>query len=138
MEPKEIISSGILELYATGTASLQEIDLVQSFLVTFPEVADELSKIEGDLETYAMLFAVEPNVDIKEKIFEKINYENKNLNIAGVNGNVNNSSAKIVSFPSYLKFVSAAAVLLLVSSVALNVVQYNKNIDINKLKVMKN
>ena len=135
MEPKEIISSGILELYATGTASLQEIDLVQSFLVTFPEVADELSKIEGDLETYAMLFAVEPDVDIKEKIFEKINYENKNLNIAGVNGNVNNSSAKIVSFPSYLKFVSAAAVLLLVSSVALNVVQYNKNNDINKILI---
>lgn len=137
MEPKEIISSGILELYATGTASLQEIDLVQSYLVTFPEVAEELSKIEADLETYAMLFAVEPDVDIKEKIFEKINYESRNLNfnIAGVNGNLKSPTDKMVSLPYYMKFVSAAAIVVLVSSVALNIVQYNKNNDINKILI---
>ena len=96
MEPKEIISSGILELYATGTASLQEIDLVQSYLVKYPEVADELAKIESDLETYAKLFAVEPGADVKERIFEKINSESKIINIVDVNENLETPAAKIV------------------------------------------
>ena len=120
-------------MYATGIASVDEVELVQSYLEKYPEVAEELLRIEIDLETYANLFAVEPDSGIKEKIFANINNNNKDNKNAISNNFTNNSSAsKVVKLPSYFKFPAAAAVALLLGSVALNIVQYNRNSEVNK------
>ena len=133
MEPNEIILSGILELYATGTASLQEIELVHSYLEKYPLVAEALNNIENDLEIYANLFSVEPDAGIKEKIFSRIDvYNPENIKLSSADGiNLTEQASKIIQFPSYLKFASAAVGALLIGSVALNIVQYNKNSDVN-------
>lgn len=139
MEQNEIISSGILELYATGAASAKEVELVQSYILKYPEVAIELSKIEADLENYAQLFSVEPDAKIKGKIFTRLNLNNTDsTRIVAFDENNIGSNAKSFSLPPYLKFAAAAAAVLLFGSLALNIVQYNKNSEVNKNLLQSN
>ena len=73
MEPKDIISSGLLELYVTGIASEEEVRLVQQYTKLYPEVKAELAEIEAGMESYAQAFALEPDPSVKDKIFSRIN-----------------------------------------------------------------
>lgn len=141
MEAKEIISSGLLELYATGLASPQDASLVEKFVADSSEVADELSKIINSLEIYANSFAVQPDASVKDKIFTRINQvpNEKALIISGKfnqegenNLHKNGESAKVIKTYFVLKFVAAASIILLIGSIALNVLLYQKNSDSNK------
>ena len=49
MEINDIISSGLLELYAAGLASQEEAAQVLQWVRQYPEVADELAQIEASL-----------------------------------------------------------------------------------------
>lgn len=133
MKPTEIISSGILELYATGTASIEDIELVHAYIKKYPEIAFELSTIESDLEKYAHLFSIEPDPTIKEKIFDRINSNNTNgSKIVGFGKNNMQGSARHIRPTPYIRFSIAAAVALLIGSIALNIVQYNESGERNK------
>ncbi len=123
MDAQDIISSGILELYATGLASAEEVSQVQHYVSEYPEVAAELEQIEAGMESYARVFSLELSSNVKDKIFARINADEITAG-APVNGTP--SSAKVVNI-SYWKFAAAAAVVLLLGSIALNVLMYNKN-----------
>ena len=138
MEANEIISSGLLELYATGSASLQEIDLVQMYLKKYPEVAAELSLIEADLETYANLYSVEPDAKVKERIFARINNNFSGNSSVSLGDQFVDRTSKVIGMSSSLKFAVAAAVALLIGSVALNIVQYTKNSEVKKSLIQSN
>ena len=125
MEANDIILSGILELYATGSASAQEVGLVQKYAAQYPEVADELAKIETDMELYANAYALQPDASVKVKIFARINIE-ENIGIPLVAGKID-EPAKIIGVPAYWKYAAAAAIFLLLGSLAINVIEYNKN-----------
>lgn len=129
MDVKEIISSGLLELYATGSASAEEAKLVLQWAAQYPEVADELVQIETAMNEYAMSNAVEPIASVKEKIFAKIN-ENDSAKV--VEMSKAEPIAKVVPVYSRWKNLAAAAILLLIGSTALNLFLYNKTADINK------
>lgn len=139
MKLTEIISSGILELYATGAASIQEIELVHGYIKKYPEVASELSTIESDLEAYAHLFSVEPNSVIKEKIFDRISSNNTNgSKIVGFEKYSMEGPAKDIRQTPVIRFSIAAAVALLFGSIALNIVQYYKNGESDKKLLQTN
>lgn len=123
MESKEIILSGILELYATGLASQEEVNEVQLYLQQYPEVANELAQIEAGIELYAKTFSVQPNPLVKEKIFLRINKEST---VEKVFKLTDTSTAKIISTRPYWKFATAASVALLLGSIAINISMFNQ------------
>ena len=68
MNPKEYIQSGILELYVQGTASSQEMQEVECMSHIYPEIREELTRLEQSLEKYVDLYAVTPPQDLRAKI----------------------------------------------------------------------
>jgi anti-sigma-K factor RskA len=120
LQVQDIISSGLLELYAANLTSATESEQVQEWIKQYPEVAAELKAIEKGLEDYAQNNAVEPAKNIKEKIFTQIDTAPKN------DKNYNGSSAKIVPVKSYWKWAAAASVALLMGSAIMNMVYYGK------------
>ena len=133
MEAKDIISSGILELYATGIASTEEVKLVQQYVLQYPEVAAELAQIEAGMESYARAFAVQPDPSVKGKIFARINNEkNTASKVISITDNSSEPTAKIIGIKPYWKFATAASVALLFGSIALNLLMYNQRNDTAK------
>ena len=130
MDIQDIISSGLLELYATGLASSEEKAQVEAWAKQYPEVAAELKAMQLGLEDYAQANAVAPSVSVKDKLFATIN--------AGTtfgNNNVTPEPAKVVGIQNYWKWAAAAAVILLIGSAAMNFIYFNKfNTASNNLK----
>jgi len=113
---KEIISSGLLELYVLGMANDQEVAEVNSFAKKYPEVAAEIQAIEAAMENYALLNAIQPGQSVKEKIFSTIDLSLKQ----------NTTAANVVSISSYWKYAAAASIILFIGSVFFNIVIFNK------------
>lgn len=127
MEPNEIISSGLLELYVLGMANEQETAQVTAMSKQYAEVAAEIEAIELSLEHYANIHCVNPNVKMKAQIYEAINGEKKNdAGKAASIAPMQQSQARVVPISSSWKYVAAAAVILLIGSIILNFNYYNK------------
>ena len=73
MSKEDIISSGLLELYALGIASAEEQIQVEEGLKLYPKIRQELEAIELSLESYAQAHAMEPSAEVKNKILSQIN-----------------------------------------------------------------
>ncbi len=125
MEIEEIISSGLLELYATGLTSEVETKEVEQWLEQYPEVAAELKEISAGFEAYAQLHAVQPSPHIKEKIFAEIN-DTDNSNVVSINSIYSDSTRIVNGVAPFWRIAAAASIALLLGSVALNLVTYNK------------
>jgi hypothetical protein len=116
---QDIISSGILELYATGNATSEENAQVQSLILQYPEVKSELNKIEEALEAYAFANAVQPSITVRHNSFsESINTKNA----------VPISTTPVINFSKF-KSIAAAAVILFAISALANVFFYKKYKD---------
>lgn len=124
MNVQEIISSGLLDLYAAGMASEAEKQQVEAWRLQYPEVDAELNAIELALEKYAQANAVVPATVIKEKLFEKIN--TSDAVTPGAVIDINTKRTKEPVFDIW-KWALAASVVLLMGSVVLNVSFYNKS-----------
>lgn len=126
MNKEEFISSGLLELYATGIASPEETQMVEEYLARFPELKRELNDIEISLESYAQANAIQPSSSVKEKVFSRVFSEAQKEE--------NNVSPivpfrkKTTSIPFY-KLMAAASFILLIGSVVLNYSYYEKYND---------
>lgn len=116
MNIQDIISSGLLEMYATGNTTLEENAQVEALVAQYPEVKEELKLVEKALEAYAFASSIQPKIHIQNKLFSQLNF-NQPLE--------NKPTAKVISL-SPLKMFAAAAVLLLLGSIIFNVVFYNK------------
>jgi len=113
LDIKEYISSGILESYVLGLASEAEAKELELLAIKHPEVQLELDAIRAALETYAVDFAVSPPAQLKAKIFNSIFK--------------NDEEDKLVKMkPATFNWLSIAASIFLVFSVALNVFFYNR------------
>lgn len=130
MELNDIISSGLLELYAAGLTSSEEARQVFQWAQQYPEVADELAEIEASMALYAQANGVQPSASVKTKLFERIN-EAEKAKVVSLTNTGNDNNLKVVKISSAWKIAAAAAVILLVGSTALNIMQYNKNTAIN-------
>lgn len=126
MNKEEIISSGLLELYALGIASAQERITVEECLGSYPELHDELRDIEISLEDYAQAHAVQPSAQLKQKIVGSID-RNKESNVNKTEENFNpNPVEKVYRIPAFYKTLVAASVVLLIGSIIVAISFYNK------------
>ena len=118
MTAQDIISSGLLELYTMGVASPEEIQQVEAAARLYPEVAAEISAIQGAVENYALAHAVAPDNAVKEKLMNRI----------GGNETVAAPAPVVKMYPASntWKYAAAASIILLVGSVVLNFSLYKK------------
>jgi anti-sigma-K factor RskA len=112
---KEYISSGILEAYVLGEVSDQERTAIESNLLRYPELREELRKVEEAQEALLMRSAIAPPARAKERIMARVNDGYASLPANG-DGDTKvipmneNSSAK------WWKFATAASVSIAVIS----------------------
>lgn len=127
MNTQAYIASGILEEYVLGTVSQQEKQEVECLSKIYPEVKEELGKLEQALEGYALEFQTAPPIELKDKIFGQMNFGpeliNEETSIPVVEDNTVelHKETKVVplSTPTasfWPKFAVAAAILLAVLS----------------------
>ncbi|TNE35205.1 anti-sigma factor [bacterium] len=69
---KAYIESGILEDYALGTISEQEMAEVNCLASTYLEINSEIQKIQLSLGIFAELGAIEPAPEMREKIWNQV------------------------------------------------------------------
>lgn len=130
MNKEDIISSGLLELYACGLASPEEARQVEDWVKQYPEIKQELDAIESSLETYAQANAIEPSSSVKDKIFSQITNEN-NIEQVDVTNNIPSTKFaaepnKVYRIPTFFKIAAAAMIILLLGSIVLNYSYYTK------------
>jgi anti-sigma-K factor RskA len=115
---KEYISSGILEAYALGDLTETERAEVERNLHLFPELREELERIEDAQEEFLMRTAVTPSARVKEKLFASIE-EDVQTKTVHSNAAVT-TETRVVSFndPSkkWWRFATAASVSIAVLS----------------------
>jgi anti-sigma-K factor RskA len=75
MNTQAYIASGILEEYILGTASLQEKQEVECLSKIYPEIKEELGRLEQALESYALEFQTPPPSELKGKIFDQMDFD---------------------------------------------------------------
>lgn len=124
METQDIISSGLLELYASGIASEKEAKDVEQWIAQYPEVEAEIKEITSGIEAYLNAYAIVPGPSVKEKIFSRIN-ATENGKIIPIDA-LSKTGAKVINSNSFWKMAAAASVALLIGSIALNIVTYNR------------
>jgi anti-sigma-K factor RskA len=113
---KEYIASGIIESYVMGVASEAERTEFEQMCAQYPELVAERRKFEESLEAYASEQSMRPPKEVKAKILKAIiTMEN---------------STKLRGSIGLLRFVAAAAVILLIGMVVLyyQVNQQNKEL----------
>ena len=74
---KEIIDSGILELYVLGDTDAQESQLVELMVVNYPEIRAEIANIELALEQLALSQQVKPDPIIKPFLMATIDFTDR-------------------------------------------------------------
>ncbi|MDF2438205.1 MAG: hypothetical protein K0Q95_2581 [Bacteroidota bacterium] len=115
MDVNEFISSGIIESYISGTASAEEIALVQRMEKAYPEVKAEIEAVEASLIAYAESGVNAPSDGLKHKIASHM-FDKKDTS---------GSKSKIVNIGSLsrseklLRYTIAASVGLLLGLAAI-------------------
>lgn len=77
MSNKEILESGLLELYALGLLAEDEYTLVEKALASDPMLKEELAQLEEAYLVIAQANAVTPNPTIKPLLMAKVDYMNR-------------------------------------------------------------
>ena len=98
MNTNDYILTGILEQYVLGDVSPQEKQEVECMSHIYPEVHEELIKVEKALEGFALDNAVSVPSHIKENIFKIISEEEVNKFDDSFE---NNEESNVVSFDVY-------------------------------------
>jgi len=115
LEPNDIISSGILELYVLGQTTSAESAQVESWLQQYPELREELNAIEMSMEQYAQAHAVQPSAQVKENILSSIN-----------KSTIATAAVTPVRSIAPWRTLAAASVILLIGSAIANWYYYNQ------------
>lgn len=72
MDLQSYISSGILELYASGLATPEEAREVEDMAANHPIVQAELDAIRKALDAYSGIHAVQPPEGLKDKVMQRL------------------------------------------------------------------
>ena len=120
MEQQDIISSGLLELYAVGVATPEETLEVERWRDMYPEAASELLRIEDAMKIYAMANGVMPPGDLRQKILSELPFQRP-------------GNTKVFSISPVRRALAAVAIIVLIGSVLLNITLYAKYVRAEKL-----
>lgn len=106
-----------------GIATKEEQLQVEGLLSAYPEVAAELASIELGMEQFAFTNAIAPADHIKSDIIDKIGSVNGSDKSLGAS---QSQRSKVYAMSPIWQRAAAAAIILLVGSMVLNIVYYNK------------
>jgi anti-sigma-K factor RskA len=115
VDVKEYISSGAIEAYVLGLADEQEVVTLLQLKNQYPEVAAAITSFEDSLEKTSK-DVVHPPANLKNSIITQISHEFK-------------AETPVVAIRpqnNWRKYLSVAAIFLLISSSALNLFFYNE------------
>ncbi|MDQ6762601.1 MAG: anti-sigma factor [Bacteroidota bacterium] len=126
MNINDIISSGLLELYALGLTSSEETAQVQGWINQYPEVKQELVDIQMSIESYAQAHAVEPSASVKDKILSQISADDSDNKLTFSKNENDVPEIATYRIPSFMKIAAAAMLILLIGSLILNYSYYQK------------
>lgn len=119
MNIQAYIESGIIESYVLGMADDHERAELEQLSEQYPEIKAAVNAFELSLEQTAMANAMAPASHVKSDLFQQLKKEFEP-----------SAEARLVTMPvvnnSWLKYVAAASVILLVVSAATNVYFYNQ------------
>lgn len=120
MNTKEYISSGIIESYILGLASPEEAGILECVMKNNAEVKAAFEEAQQTLEDLATAQAVTPPIDLKSKIWNKIQQEQivediKPVVSADIPAARPQEEIKIQGNSNWKAFAIAASVLFLVS-----------------------
>ncbi len=119
MNIKEYISSGILELYASGALSESEMKGVEQMAESYPEIQAELDAIYASLTVYASTYSKIPPSGVRQKIIDRID------SIEGYDANIFKQSSFMQTSPS-MRYLLAAVIVFLVLNIISNFYMYYK------------
>lgn len=121
MNIREYISSGIVESYVLGLATEQERIEFEKLCLQYPELLAARTEFEINLEKQAFEKAITPPGHLKERIWIAINNESveNDSKVIAMDTTKRNSS--------WLRFVAAASVILLLGSAFFAYDQFSKN-----------
>ncbi len=120
MNTGEYIQSGIIESYVLGLATPAEATELELLMQQYPEIKEAVTAFEISLEKAAFENAVTPKASTREQLFTNLSNEFVATPVHSIAPNTALASIK------WLRYASAAAVVLLLVSSALNVFLYNK------------
>jgi anti-sigma-K factor RskA len=125
LELKDIISSGLLELYILGLTSQDESIQVQQWIKQYPEVQKEIDNIQDAMESYALAHAIQPDQSVKKRILDQLSDSSQKNAITVPSGEIN-ENAKVYTISTYFKWAAAACFILLIGSLVVNYTYYNR------------
>jgi anti-sigma-K factor RskA len=147
LDSKEYISSGILESYILGHASPEEAGILECVMKNNAEVKAAYEEAQKTFELLATAQAVTPPNDLKSKIWDKIQLEQKVedekpvIPLNSVEPKLETQQIgqeiRVEKNKSWKNFAVAATVLFLVSIVANLYWMSNQNEMKNELAVLK-
>jgi anti-sigma-K factor RskA len=118
---KEYILSGIVESYVLGLASEQERSEFEQLCIQYPELVAARDEFEKTLEKQAFLQAIAPPQNLKERVLNNIRKQKSPA-----------KEAKVINMEtrprnSFLKYVAAASIILLLATAYFAYDLYSKN-----------
>lgn len=126
MKKEEIISSGLLEMYAIGATNAEESAMIHQAFINWPDLKDEVNTMEETMESYALINASPISQELKDKLFTQLNITQlPPIELT------KNDIAPIIPLSRY-KNIAAACAALLIGSAVLNFVFFTKYVDANK------
>jgi anti-sigma-K factor RskA len=125
------IESGAIESYVLGLATPDEARETELLAATYPEIAQALDAFAYSIEKTAQQQTIAPAPEVKDRLFEQLETEFAAPELSSTTIAPIQSQAKLVRMPSYLRWLSAASVILLLGSAAFNYYLYQKVKRIN-------
>lgn len=128
MNIKEYISSGIIESYVLGMASVEEAVEFESMCATHPEVREARDLFEHQLEQNAIAVGIQPPRKLKSLILSEIELDVQKTDSRRIfsSPEVPPPAPVIKLSPAFWKYAAAASIILLVGSTALNFYFFNQ------------
>ena len=108
MTPKDLIASGLLELYVSGTLNDSDCRLVSQAAAAFPEVQQEIDAIQNSFIAALENEQLVPSAKVELQIFASLNLKNNN----------SATENKVRSLPrnSFWQWSAAAMLLVLIGA----------------------
>lgn len=85
MNIQEYISSGILEAYALGELHAEERAAVEKNLLLYPELNDELARVQETQEEFLLRSSIQPRAHVKQSLLNRL--DTKEAPVVAINRN---------------------------------------------------
>jgi anti-sigma-K factor RskA len=128
VDASRFISSGLIEAYVSGLATSSEAEELERGMAQYPEVKAAVDDCQLDMEQYVTLQAKAPSPELRENILRTVAEEE----IARENGTYVDENAN-TPFPhekvyvsSAWRWIAAAAIILLIGSIAMNYIFFGQ------------